>query len=506
MDEIVIFDTTLRDGEQAPGCTMTLEEKLRVARQLERLKVDVMEAGFPAASPGDFESVTAVSKEITESSVAALARCLPKDIEPAAEAVKLASKPRIHVFLATSEIHRKYKLGKAQSEIIKLACDGVKLAGSFVKDVEFSPEDAARTEPPFLAEVVEAVIEQGATTVNIPDTVGWAVPDQFAALINYLFEHVRNINDAVISVHCHNDLGLAVANSLAAVKAGARQIECTVNGIGERAGNCSLEEAVMALKVRPDYFGVKTNINTREIVASSRLVCSVTGVHVQRNKAIVGENAFAHEAGIHQDGVLKNPLTYEIMKPEDVGLDRSELVLGKHSGRHAFRQKLEEMGYKLDEEHLEGAFMRFKKLADIKKEIFEEDIRALLHDELAEFPEKYKLVAFNTFSGSGGIPTATLQIQIEGDGLITDAATGDGPVDAIYNAIERITGVRTRLVDYNIRAITRGKDAMGEVALEIESEKQREFGRATSTDILEASAKAFLNSLNRLAARENFKK
>jgi 2-isopropylmalate synthase len=503
---IIIFDTTLRDGEQAPGCTMTIEEKIRVARQLEALKVDVIEAGFPVSSPGDFDSVSAVAREVSGPVVAGLARCVPKDIEAAAEAVKDAKKPRIHVFLATSKIHRQHKLGKARSEILKLARDGVEIAAGLTADVEFSPEDASRTEPPFLAEVVEAVIDAGATTVNIPDTVGWATPGQFGELIAGLFERVSNIDRAVISVHCHNDLGLAVANSLAAVKAGARQVECTVNGLGERAGNCSLEELVMALRVRNDFFGVSTGIQTTEIMPTSRLVSSVTGLHVQRNKAIVGENAFAHEAGIHQDGVLKNPLTYEIMRPEDVGVDRSNLVLGKHSGRHAFRARLAEMGYRLDDEQLDKAFARFKKLADLKKHVYDQDVEALVRDELTEAPERFRLVSFNVTSGSSAIPTATVRLHIEGDGDRTDAATGDGPVDAIFKAIERITGFTTKLVDYSIRAITVEKDAMGEVSLEIESGKDVQYGRGVSTDILEASLKAFLNALNKLAATRGTKK
>ena len=367
---LIVFDTTLRDGEQAPGCSMTVEEKVRVARQLERLGVDVVEAGFPIASPGDFESVREVARTLTRPIVAALARCVPADIDRAGEAVSEAKRPRVHVFLATSEIHRRHKLKKARSEIVRLSIEGVRRARGFTDDVEFSPEDASRTEADFLCEVVEAVIDAGATTVNIPDTVGYAMPAQFAELIATLREKVGNIGRAVISVHCHDDLGLAVANSLAAVKAGARQVECTVNGIGERAGNCALEEVVMAVRTRPDFFEVTTGIDTGEIMNSSRLVSSVTGMLVQHNKAIVGENAFAHEAGIHQDGVLKERTTYEIMRPQDVGLERTQLVLGKHSGRHAFRARLEELGIVLDETRFERVFEQFKVLSDKKKKVY----------------------------------------------------------------------------------------------------------------------------------------
>jgi len=500
-DRIIVFDTTLRDGEQAPGCSMTTEEKLRVTRQLDRLRVDVIEAGFPIASPGDFEAVREVAKTVRRPVVAALARCVDADIDRAGEALAEATRGRLHVFLATSEIHRKYKLKKARSEIVKLSVAGIKRALGYSSDVEFSPEDASRTEPDFLCEVVEAAIDAGATTINIPDTVGYAVPEQFGALIEMLKDKVSNIARAVISVHCHNDLGLAVANSIAAVKAGARQVECTVNGIGERAGNCSLEELVMALRTRKDFFDVETGINTGEIMNSSRLVSSVTGMLVQRNKAIVGENAFAHEAGIHQDGVLKKRATYEIMRPEDVGLERTQLVLGKHSGRHAFRNRLLELGIELDEEHLAKVFQKFKLLSDKKKNIYTEDIEALVRDELEEIPEVYKLISFHTTSGSGVIPTATVRVEVAGKGTVTDAATGDGPIDAIYRAFDRICGVSCTLIDYSIHAITGGKDAMGEVSLEVECEGLKQRGRATSTDIIEASARSYLSALNRLVAR-----
>jgi len=501
-EKVFIFDTTLRDGEQSPGCSMNIEEKVRVAHQLEQLNVDIIEAGFPIASPGDFESVRQVSLAVERPVVAGLARCRNEDIDRVGEAVKDAKRARIHVFLATSEIHRKYKLKKARSEILRLAVEGVKHARGYCDDVEFSPEDASRTEPDFLCEVVEAVIAAGAGTVNIPDTVGYAVPWQFGETIGMLGAKVPNISETVISVHCHNDLGLAVANSLAAVAQGARQVECTVNGIGERAGNCSLEEVVMAMRTRGDAFGLHTDINTKQILKASRLVSGVTGVAVQRNKAIVGENAFAPEAGVHQDGMLKEKSTYEIMQPEDVGFDRSRLVLGKHSGRHAFHARLEELGIALDEEHFERVFQQFKELADKKKEIFDEDIEAIVREEFEEAPDIFKLVNFHVSSGTKVIPTATVRLEAGGE-VVTDAAIGDGPIDAVYKAIDRITGIPCRLLDYGIRAITGGKDAMGEVTLQVETEEGlRTHGRGTSTDILEASARAYLVAVNRIAKRK----
>lgn len=501
MERIIIFDTTLRDGEQAPGCSMTLEEKVRVAQQLERLNVDVIEAGFPIASPGDFESVRQVSRSVSKPTVAALARCVEADIDRAGEALEGAEKGRIHVFLATSKIHREHKLKKGRAEIIKLATDGIRRALSYRTDVEFSPEDASRTEPEFLREVVEAAIDAGATTINIPDTVGYAVPAQFAELIEMLVSKVGNIERAVISAHCHDDLGMAVANSLAAVKAGARQVECTVNGLGERAGNCSLEEVVMGIATRRDFFGVETGIKTRQIMNASRLVSTVTGVQVPPNKAVVGRNAFAHEAGVHQDGVLKKKSTYEIMRPEDVGLESGHLVLGKHSGRHAFRTRLEELGIHLDERHLDHAFDEFKRLADKKKEIYDEDIEALVREEVEEVPEIFKLVGLHTTSGMDVTPTATVSVEVAEEGVKTDAAIGDGPIDAVYRAIDRITGIRCELRDYSIHAITSGKDAMGEVALEIASNGFSERGRAARTDIIEASALAYVAAVNRLVKR-----
>jgi 2-isopropylmalate synthase len=493
---ILIFDTTLRDGEQSPGCSMNIAEKLEVARALQTLGVDIIEAGFPIASPGDFEAVKAIAGEITGCTVAGLARCLEKDIVRAAEAVKPAARGRIHVFCATSEIHREYKLKRAKEEILKMSVEGTRLARSFCKDVEFSPEDASRTEPDFLVDVVTAVIEAGANTVNIPDTVGYAMPAEFGDLIRYLKAKVPNIDKAVISVHCHDDLGLAVANSLAAVRAGAGQVECTVNGLGERAGNAAVEEIVMAIQTRQDFLSVKTGINTKKIWPTSRLVASITGMNVQRNKAVVGENAFAHEAGIHQHGVISHRETYEIMKPEDIGIPASRLVLGKHSGRHAFTQRAEALGYKLSPEQIDLAFEKFKKLADKKKDVYDEDIEALIDEQIERVTETWKLAGVQTTAGSNTIPTATVTLVREGRS-VTDAATGDGPVDATCEAIQRITGIKLRLTDYSLRAITSGKDAQGEVTIEVEQDGRRFRARGVSTDIVEASALAYLAAVNR---------
>jgi len=501
---IRIFDTTLRDGEQSPGASLNTSEKLEIARQLELLNVDVIEAGFPITSPDDFEAVQSVAGIIKGCTVAGLARCVEKDIVRAAEAVKEAVSPRIHVFCATSAIHRQYKLKRAEKEIIKLSVEGVKLARSFVEDVEFSPEDASRTELPFLTEVVQATIEAGATTVNIPDTVGYSTPDHFERIIRHLFATVTNIGQAVISVHCHNDLGLAVANSLAAVRAGARQVECTVNGLGERAGNASLEEVVMAIKTRPDVFQCRTRINTKRIYPISRLVSSLTGIHVQRNKAIVGENAFAHEAGIHQHGMLAHRETYEIMLPEDVGIGPSKLVLGKHSGRHALRDRLEQLGYDLDEARVDGVFKQFKALADRKKEVFDEDLESIVGQVLeeAENARTWELVSLQTTGGTGVVPTATVRLRnLQSGEEVTDAATGDGPIDAAFSCINRLTGVDAALREYDLRAVTAGRDAQGEVHLELECEGHTFRGRGRSTDIIEASVLAFVTALNRAIAR-----
>lgn len=498
---IRIFDTTLRDGEQCPGASLNRKEKIEIARALEVLGVDIIEAGFPVASPDDFQAVQEIAGIIKNAAVAGLARCMEKDINQAGAAVRAAERPRIHVFCATSEIHRKYKLKRAAEEIIKMSVDGVMMARSFVEDVEFSPEDASRTELPFLAEVVSAVIEAGASTVNIPDTVGYSVPTEFHNIIRYLFEHVPNINKAIISVHCHNDLGLAVANSLAAVAAGARQVECTINGLGERAGNAALEEIVMALRTRRDILPFTTRIDTKKIYPISRLVATLTGITPQPNKAIVGQNAFAHESGIHQHGMMENASTYEIMNPQDVGIQASKLVLGKHSGRHALRQRLEQLGLNTNDQQLSEAFERFKSLADKKKEIFDEDLVAIVDDMSRTVKQIWEIASVQTTAGTGVIPTATVRMRnLQDATLLQDAATGDGPVDAVYSAIQRIAGITVRLRDYKLKAITSGKDAQGEVTIEVEYEGKRVRGRGVSTDIIEASAMALVESLNRIIA------
>lgn len=503
-DSVIVFDTTLRDGEQSPGASMNTAEKLEVAQALADLNVDVIEAGFPIASPGDFEAVRLVAQQIQGPRIAGLARCNKADIERAAEAVKPAGRSRIHVFLATSAIHREFKLNMAKEEILRRAVEGVKLARNLIDDIEFSPEDASRTEPEFLAQVIEAVIGAGASTVNIPDTVGYATPDEFGELFRYLFNTVPNIDKAIISVHCHNDLGLAVANSLAAVKAGARQVECTINGIGERAGNCSLEELVMALRTRKDHWGIETKINTKRLLPTSRLVANTTGIHVQRNKAIVGQNAFAHEAGIHQDGMLKNRITYEIMHPEDVGLARTELVLGKHSGRHALRQRVIDLGYKIDDSQLDTIFDEFKRLCDKKKEIFDADIEALIEKKLHSGARMWELVTLHTAAGSACVPSATVTLRRADGREFMKGEFGDGPIDALCKAMESITGYRgIRLTDYQVRSVTGGKDAQGEVYVEIKHEGKVYRSRSVSTDIVEASATALLNAINRIAAGQS---
>ena len=505
MDKLIVFDTTLRDGEQSPGASLNEREKIEIASQLARLRVDVIEAGFPVASDGDFSAVKAVASQIRGPVIAALARALPKDIERAAQALEPAASPRIHVFLATSEIHRRFKLKKAKGEILRQAVRSVRKARRYVDDVEFSPEDASRTEPEFLAEVVRAVIDAGASTVNIPDTVGYTVPEDFGRLIRFLSENVPNMGDAVISVHCHNDLGLGVANSLSAILNGARQVECTINGIGERAGNASLEEIVMAVKTRGDIYGVKTGIDTRRIYATSRLVSRLTGLRIQPNKAIVGDNAFAHEAGIHQDGVLKKPATYEIMTPASVGWKGTSMVMGKHSGRHAFRERLKKLGYRLTSAELDRAFRRFKALADKKKAVFDEDLVAIIEDEIATVPEEYRLDYISITSGNKTLPTATIRLR-RGEELLQDAACGDGPVDAALQTINRITKLKGRLLEYSLDAVTGGTDAMGEVRVRVRCGPYSESGRGASTDIIEASARAYLNAVNRIIWRRRQKK
>ena len=496
MDRIIIFDTTLRDGEQSPGASLDNKKKLEIAKQLESLRADVIEAGFPISSPGDFQSVKTIAKEIKKISVCALARAVKKDIDAAYNAVKYAKKPRIHVFLATSKIHMKYKLKKAENEILKAAVWGVKYAKQKVKDVEFSPEDASRTDRDFLYKVIEAVIDAGATTVNIPDTVGYSVPTEFGALIRGIKENVPNIDKAVISVHCHNDLGLGVSNSMAAILNGARQVECTINGIGERAGNASLEEVVMSMATRKDIFNFKTNVKTKEIYKTSRLVSKLTGIPVQPNKAIVGANAFAHEAGIHQDGLLKERRTYEIMRPQDVGFGDTKLVLGKHSGRHALGVRLKKLGYTLTEQEIGRAFIRFKKLADKKKEIFDDDLATIVEDEIGTAPKIFKLISFYITSGNKVIPSATVTLKHKGKTL-TAKSIGDGPVDACYKAVEKILGIKPKLLGYNLSAVTAGKDALGEVSVRMKIKKVEVGGRGASTDVVEASLKAYLDALNK---------
>jgi 2-isopropylmalate synthase len=502
-DRVIIFDTTLRDGEQSPGASMNLGQKLQVAKALRDLGVDVIEAGFAAASPGDLESIREVGRQIEGPIVCSLSRCTRGDIAASWEALKDAPRRRCHVFLATSPIHRDFKLKMAKEEIIKRAVDGVKMARDKFDDVEFSTEDAARTELEFLSEVVERVIEAGASTVNIPDTVGYALPQTYAETLAYLRKNVRGIDRAIMSVHCHNDLGLAVANSLAGVMVGARQVECTINGIGERAGNASLEEIVMALRTRHDVFKLRNNVRTERLYPTSRLVSQVTGLHVQRNKAIVGQNAFAHEAGIHQHGMLTHRETYEIMKPQEVGFTRSELVLGKHSGRHALKERLVSLGYTLTDEQVDKVFADFKVLADKKKDIYDADIEALvIHGQiLGEKQQLWALLALSTTSGTGTLPAASICLQKSDGARFQEASAGDGPVDAVFKAIEKITGVTVRLRDYQIASVSTGEDAQGEVTLEVEHDTGVYRGRALSTDIIEGSARAFLDVMNRIALK-----
>jgi 2-isopropylmalate synthase len=500
-ERVVIFDTTLRDGEQSPGASMNRDEKMQVARALARLGVDVIEAGFPIASPGDFDAVKAVAEEIEGPTIAGLARSLEKDIVAAANAVKNAKKPRIHVFLATSAIHREFKLKKAKDEILKQAVNAVKMAKQYCQDIEFSPEDASRTEPEFLCEVTEAVIAAGATTVNIPDTVGYAIPEQFGTLIHTLMTKVPNIGKAIISVHCHDDLGLSVANSLAGVRNGARQVECTVNGLGERAGNAALEEIVMAIHTRGDYFGgVMTSVDTKRIVPTSRLVSKLTGIYVPRNKAVVGENAFAHESGIHQDGMLKERTTYEIMRPSDVGLEQSSLVLGKHSGRHAFGERLIALGYTLSEKELLDAFERFKVLCDKKKTIYDADLEAIVEDQLETSAPVWELELLQVSSGNKAVPTATVALR-KGAERRQDAAIGDGPIAAMCAAINRITKVDAAIMDYQLHSVTAGDEAQGECSVKVLIGGREFNGRGVSTDVIEASAKAYLNAICRSISR-----
>ena len=498
---IRIFDTTLRDGEQSPGASMTVEEKVKVARQLARLGVDIIEAGFAIASPGDFEAIRRVGTEVEGPVICSLARAREGDIKRAWEALQDIPRRRIHTFHSTSDIHLKYQYRIDRDEALKRSVEMVRLAKSFLDDVEFSPMDATRTDVQYLCEVTEAVIEAGATTVNIPDTVGYTTPEEFGRLIKTLMENVGNIGQAVISVHCHNDLGMSVANSLAAVLNGAGQVECTINGIGERAGNCSLEEVVMSLRTRRDFYGADTNITTEEIMRSSRLVTKVTGIPVQPNKAIVGENAFAHEAGIHQDGLLKEKTTYEIIRPETVGVRGATLVLGKHSGRHAFRSRLAELGFELTDGEVDSAFEKFKRIADQKKDIFDEDLEAIVSEETEKLPETYSLIDMNITSGTSTTPTAAIKLSVRGEEFEA-TEHGDGPVDAAYKAIARLTGTKSELLKFEVKSITGGMDALGEVTVSVEEDGRTVRGHGADTDILVAAAKAYINALNKLEHRK----
>ena len=522
-NKILIFDTTLRDGEQSPGASLNINEKLEIAHQLARLNVDVIEAGFPISSPTQFEAVKRIAEEV-EVIIAGLARASEKDIKACADALVSAKKPRIHTFSSTSDFHILGKfshprygnsLEEKRKTIIKMSYDAVAYAKSFTNDVEFSAEDAGRTDLGYLAEVIEAAIEAGATTVNIPDTTGYTLPSEFGNKIAELKKRVSNIDKAIISVHCHDDLGLAVANSLAGIENGARQIECTVNGIGERAGNASLEEIVMALKVRSDLFDYFTDIKSKEIFNTSKMVSAFTGIVVQRNKAIVGENAFSHESGIHQDGVLKNRDTYEIMTPESVGIPKNKIVLGRHSGRHGLKARLEELGYKVSEDELNHVYDSFTELADKKKEIFDDDLRILMGDEIHNINEFYELENIQVNSGTNSIPNAVVKIKIK-DQFVEEASIGDGPVDAVFNAIERALKIKSEVESYQVRSVTSGREALGEVLVRIRNNEKSFNGRGISTDIIEASAKAYLSALNqkelykneveKLAGKENLSK
>ncbi len=500
-NQIVIFDTTLRDGEQSPGASMNLDEKLRIALLLEEMGVDVIEAGFPIASDGDFEAVNEIAKVVKNSTVCGLARATRGDIERCADAIKPAARSRIHTFISTSPLHMEYKLQMAPEKVLEKVTESVTLARNFTDDVEWSAEDGSRTEHDFLCRCVEAAISAGATTINIPDTVGYAIPAEFADLISHVMNNVPNMDKAIISVHCHNDLGLAVANSLAAVAVGARQVECTINGLGERAGNAAMEEIVMALKTRNDLMPYTTGIKTENIIKASRLVSTITGFSVQPNKAIVGKNAFAHESGIHQDGMLKHAGTYEIMTPESVGLTESKLVLGKHSGRHAFGDKLKDLGYDLGDNALEDAFTRFKDLADKKKEVFDEDIMALVDDEIFRANDRLSMVALEILCGTAhNPPKASLEMNIDGE-VKSCNSTGDGPVDAAFNGVKELFPHEARLQLYQVHAVTGGTDAQAEVTVRLEEKGRSVNGQAADTDTMVASVKAYINALNKLLVK-----
>ena len=496
-NRIIIFDTTLRDGEQSPGASMNQAEKLRIATQLELLGVDVIEAGFPAASKGDFQAVKSIAETLKTAQIAALCRAGEDDIKKGWEAVKNAVNPRIHIFIATSQLHMKYKLQMEPDQVLDQAVKSVRLAASYTVNIEFSAEAGSRSDTDFLCRVFEAVIDAGATTINLPDTVGYAIPEEFARLVKYVMTNTPNMNKAVLSVHCHNDLGLATSNTLAAIKAGARQVEVTINGIGERAGNTSLEEVVMALNTRPNFFPETTSIDTTRIYPTSRLVSMITGIMIQPNRAIVGANAFAHEAGIHQDGVLKNPMTYEIMKPETIGLSTNNLVLGKHSGRHALNTHIQQMGYNLSKEELNTVFEKFKLLADKKKSILDEDIEALINEGILRESEVFKLEYIHVLSGNTVFPTASVKLAINGRS-VQGATEGSGPIDAVYNIISKLTGTKSQLLRFTISALTEGTDAQGEVTVRLQEDGIVALGKGADPDIITASALAYINGLNRL--------
>ena len=505
-NRVYIFDTTLRDGEQSPGYSMNTEEKLMMARQLEKLGVDIIEAGFPIASEGDFDAVKQIAKEIKKSQVAGLARANKLDIDRAWQAIKPAAHPRIHTFISSSDIHLKYQLRKTREQVLKEAVEAVKLARSYTENVEFSPMDATRSDKDYLVDMISAVIDAGARTVNIPDTVGYAIPEEFGELIAYLFANVKNMGDTIVAVHCHNDLGMAVANSLAAIRNGARQVECTINGIGERAGNTAMEEVVMALATRKDMYGLYTKINTEHIYKTSRLLTQITGIPVQPNKAIVGANAFAHESGIHQDGLIKEKITYEIMTPQSVGISDTHIVLGKHSGRNAISHHLKKMGYNLSDEQITKIAARVKELADVKKDIFDEDLEAIVSEEIYRGEDKYHLVYLNVISGNVAVPTATMEMKID-DTVVREAGFGNGPVDATFAAIRKITKTNYQLLRYAVNAITGGSDAQGEVSVQLKSNGHSVVGRGADPDVIVASAKAYINALNRLEfLKDNVKK
>jgi len=496
-DRVYIFDTTLRDGEQSPGASMNAAEKMRLAVQMEKLGVDIIEAGFPAASKGDLDAVSQIAQKLENIEIAALARTSKEDIDCAWKAISHAAKPRIHTFLATSDIHMDYKLKMTRNEVVKTAAESVKYARSLTDNVEFSAEDGSRSDRDFLCKVFEAAIEAGATTVNLPDTVGYAVPEEFSELVKYVLSHTPNIHQVILSIHCHNDLGLATANTLAAINSGARQAEVTINGIGERAGNTSLEEVIMTLHTRPNFLPLSTGIKTNLIYPTSRLVSMITGIIVQPNKAIVGANAFAHEAGIHQDGVLKNPMTYEIMKPETIGLNKSTLVLGKHSGRHALRSRLKELGYDLSDEELKLVFKKFKELADKKKHVVDEDLEVIVTEGILRTKDIFRLEYLQVTSGTTVLPMASVKLEINGRS-VKGADYGNGPIDSAFNAIAKLTGTESELLRFSVSALTGGTDAQGEVAVRLRENGLVALGKGADPDIIIASAKAYVNGLNRL--------